>query len=122
MPHIIVEHSSDISSSSVNNFLSEIQKILVSVHEGNFALEGCKSRAISFSEYFVGTSNEKNSSFLHITIKILAGRSVEIKKSVAAKVAQFAQEFLRDQHLKTRIELSVDIVDMNKDAYTVFKF
>lgn len=117
MPHIIIEHSSDISSDATNNFLPEIQKTIALVKEGNFDLEACKARAISFDKYFVGSANHEKSSFFHITVKILEGRSLEIKKFLAQKIFDEARKFLQDKELKERADLSVDIVDMNRQAY-----
>ncbi len=118
MPHIIVEHSKDISNKKVIEILPEIQKIIESIKGGNFTLEACKARSISFDEYFVGSRNNEKSAFLHITVKILAGRTIEIKKELAEKIAKFAEEFLKLQNItKERCDLSVDIVDMEKETY-----
>ncbi len=117
MPHIIIEHSSDISSENTYNFLPEIQKTVASVKEGNFDLEACKARAHSFEKYFVGSASCEKSSFFHITVKILEGRSMEIKKFLAQKILDEARRFLQDKELKERADLSVDIVDMNRQAY-----
>lgn len=96
MPHIIIEHSVNISSDTVNKLFSEIQNIMSSIKEGNFDLEQCKARATSFDEYLVGSKNEEKSVFLHITIKILAGRSVEVRKKLAEKVMNYAKKFYED--------------------------
>lgn len=92
MPHIIIEHSENISSSAVNKIFPEIQNIMFAIKEGNFDLEQCKARAISFDKYLVGSKHEEKSAFLHITIKILAGRSVEVRKKLAEKVMDFAKK------------------------------
>lgn len=86
MPHIIIEHSANISSYKINKLFSEIQEIMAGIKEGNFDLEQCKARAHSFREYLVGSLNHEKSTFLHITIKILAGRSVEVRKKLAEHV------------------------------------
>lgn len=117
MPHIIVEHSVDILSVDVNNFLPQIQKTVASVKEGNFDLEACKARAVSFDKYFVGSSSQENSSFFHVTIKILAGRAQDVKVKLAQEIAKTAQEFLKEKNLKSRTDLSVDIVDMDRESY-----
>ncbi len=118
MPHIIIEHSIDIDLSKVNTTLLEIQKITASIKAGNFDLEACKARAISFDRYFVGSKNEKESSFFHITIKIMAGRSREIKQELAQKVAEFVQNFIGgEKNSQKRLDISVDIIDMDRDSY-----
>jgi len=86
MPHIIIEHSADISAGKINKLFPEIQEIMAGIKEGNFDLEQCKARATSFREYLVGSVNHEKSSFLHITIKIMAGRAVEVRKKLAEHV------------------------------------
>lgn len=83
MPHIIIEHSSNFSSNEVENLFVDLQKAMASIKEGNFDLEQCKARAISFDDYLVGSLNQDKSTFLHVTIKIMAGRSVEVRKKLA---------------------------------------
>lgn len=123
MPHIMIEHSNDISGKKVVQILPEIQKIIESIKGGNFLLEACKARALSFDEYYVGSKNHEKSAFLHVTIKILAGRSIEIKKELAEKIANFAAEFLKLQNItKERCDLSVDIIDMEKETYQKITF
>ena len=93
MPHIIIEHSSDISSNSVTELYSAIQNIMASITEGNFDPDQCKCRSHSFDEYFVGRLDQKHSSFLHITIKILAGRNLKARKELGEQVAESSKKF-----------------------------
>ncbi len=117
MPHIIVEHSSNISITQ--KFLQEIQTILHNHKEGNFDLEACKARSISFEEYLVGSKNQEQAGFLHISVKILEGRSVLVKQIVAKQIADFAKEYLEKNAVnnKLRTDLSVDFIDMTRDVY-----
>ena len=118
MPHIIIEHSNDLSAMAVNVFLPKIVEQMVKVKDGNFDSEACKLRALQFDKYYVGSKNENSSSFFHVTIKILAGRSAAVKKEVAQLVCDEAKTFLENQNLRSsRIDLSVDIVDMERDCY-----
>ena len=86
MPHITIEHSSNFSTSGIVKLFPEIQNIMASIKEGNFDLEQCKVRAVSFDEYLVGSLNQDESAFLHVTIKILAGRSLEARQRLAKSV------------------------------------
>ena len=54
---------------------------------------------------------------MHITIKILSGRSTEIKKLLAEKILEAGKVFLQSQKLKERIDLSVDVIDMEREIY-----
>lgn len=97
MPHIIIEHSANFSSHSVKKLFSEIQKIMAGIKEGNFDLEQCKARAVSFDEYLVGSLRQEKSAFLHITIKFLSGRSSEVRKKLAEQVMVLAQKFYEEE-------------------------
>ena len=93
MPHIIIEHSSDFSKNSIIILQKEIQNILASITEGNFSADQCKARSFVFDEYLVGKPDQETALFLHITIKILSGRVLEVRKKAAEKVANFAKDF-----------------------------
>ena len=93
MPHIIIEHSSDISKNSILDLQKEIQNILASITEGNFDIDQCKARNHAFDEYLVGKSDQDTASFLHITIKILAGRTLEARQKLAEAVMSFSKKF-----------------------------
>jgi 5-carboxymethyl-2-hydroxymuconate isomerase len=93
MPHIIIEHSSDFKDSLILDLSKAIQQVMQSITKGNFDLSQCKGRNFSFDSYLVGSCNQNNSSFIHVTIKILAGRDVEIKKELAQKTFNLLRKF-----------------------------
>ena len=118
MPHIITEYSSDINSTQIESLQSQIQKFMPTIKDGNFALEQCKARNFTFGNYLVGSINQENSSFIHVSIKILEGRSANIKKQLASGAAKITEDFIKEQKLpKSRIDISVDIIDMDKEFY-----
>jgi len=117
MPHLIIEHSANIQKKSILSLEQAIQDIMNSV-EGNFDADQCKARAISFDDYLVGRPDQTTSSFIHITLKALSGRSVEIRKNLAAKISEFTSKFFIDLNLGSkRCDISVDIVEMERDTY-----
>ena len=120
MPHLIIENSANISKSSIINLQKNIQNIM-SVVEGNFDPDQCKARALSFDDYLVGLTDQTTSSFIHITLKVLTGRTVQIRKNLAEKILEFSREFLFDlKLLGKRHEISVDIVEMERETYQKF--
>ena len=117
MPHLIIEHSANISKNSIKSLEQAIQDIMNSV-EGNFDADQCKARAVSFDDYLVGRPDQSTSSFIHITLKALSGRSVEVKKNLAVKIAKFTNKFFIDLNLGSkRCDISVDIVEMDRETY-----
>ena len=103
MPHITIEHSKCIDEK---------------IEGGNFKVAGCKARSISFDKYYVAGKNQQTTSFCHVTIKILEGRSDEIKAELAQTTAEFTKKALENRdNLKEQNDLSVDIVDLDKKTY-----
>lgn len=116
MPHIIIEHSKDISK--IEELFLEIPKILENHKEGNFSIPACNARSISFDKFMIGEKNQEKTSFIHISLKILAGRSVEIRKAVAKEIVEYAKNFVAKQNLKKeQINVTVDVIDMEKEPY-----
>ena len=117
MPHLIVEHSADIKKNSIQKLEQEIQNIMNGV-EGNFDADQCKCRSFSFDEYFVGRPDQSSSSFIHITLKVLSGRSLEVRANLSAKISEFTNKFFTDLNIQTkRCDISVDIVEMERATY-----
>ena len=118
MPHVIIEHSSDFSKKSIKAIQVEIQNIMKSITEGNFDPDQCKCRAISFDEYLVGHPNQDSASFIHVSIKILSGRTIEARKKLSNQSLQFIEQLTKDLKLtNSRCDLSVDIIEMDKETY-----
>ncbi len=118
MPHITIEHSKCIDEKIIDQLLQEIPNQMEAIEGGNFSVAGCKTRALSFDKYYVAGKNQETTSFCHITIKILEGRSDEIKVELAQKIGGLAKKSLENrQNIKEKNDLSVDIVDMDKNTY-----
>jgi 5-carboxymethyl-2-hydroxymuconate isomerase len=118
MPHVIIEHSKNFPKKSIQEIQSEIQKIMSSITEGKFNPDQCKCRSISYDEYLVGFANHSNASFVHISIKILSGRSAEVRKKLATKTSEFVQKVFKELGLKTdRCDISVDLMEMDRETY-----
>ena len=94
MPHIIIEHSKNILEIELIEIGREIQKIMSNISEGNFDPDQCKIRCIAYQNYIVGL--EKNhENFIHISIKILSGRDVVIRKKLALETSEYAKNFYK---------------------------
>ncbi|MBP7710329.1 MAG: hypothetical protein KA100_04590 [Rickettsiales bacterium] len=57
MPHLIIEHSADIKKTSVKNLEQELQNVMNALI-GDFKADECKTRSLSFDEYFVGRPDQ----------------------------------------------------------------
>ena len=115
MPHIIIEHSKRISKNHALKFGSKIRDLMGELKEGNFDPEQCKIRQFSFDQYYVGSKDETEADFMHISIKILSGRSLDVRKTLSYQVMAALNTFVVTHSL--RLDLSVDIIEMDANTY-----
>ena len=117
MPHIIIETSKNILAKEALKIGQEIQQIMAKIVEGNFDPDQCKIRVINYENYIVGLEkNDEN--FIHISIKILAGRAVEVRQKLALQSFEFVNNFYKNLKLsQKRCDISIDIIEMNRETY-----
>lgn len=116
MPHIIVEHSiNDISHQQTNDLLLAINQT-ISATEGNFDIGACKARAINYNN-FVVADGKTNHNFMHISVMILEGRDIKIRKTLAENLIKMVGKFLQNNNLSQKVDLSVDISELIKEIY-----
>jgi len=116
MPHIIIEHSPNFDENKILTIGKNIQKIMGDMPFANFDIDQCKIRGISFQNYQVGSS--KIADFIHVSIKILAGRSLEIRQDLSQQVFDWVLKYFQDNMDRdNRFDLSVDIIEMNREVY-----
>ena len=117
MPHIIIENSKNILASESLKIGQEIQQIMKKIVEGNFDPDQCKIRVINYENYIVGLE-ENDENFIHISIKILAGRAVEVRQKLALQSFEFVNNFYKNLKLsQKRCDISIDIIEMNRETY-----
>ncbi len=117
MPHIIIETSKNILASESLKIGQEIQQIMEKIVEGNFDPDQCKIRVINYENYIVGLE-ENDENFIHISIKILAGRAVEVRQKLASQSFEFVNNFYKNLKLsQKRCDISIDIIEMNRETY-----
>ncbi len=117
MPHIIIEHSEDFSVASIQSLGKEIQHSMAQT--GHFDSDQFKIRNLAFETYFVGKHSASSSSFIHVTVKILAGRSLEIRQEAAKKALELVKVKAENlgNDLSQLTDISVDIVEMDRETY-----
>ena len=106
MPHCIIEHSSSI----------EGNKLVSLVHCGALESElfdpqgsDIKVRAVAYSNYQTGSVDIN---FIHVTLKILSGRSSEQK----SKLSQLVLQKINSLFMKN-CSISVEVEDIDRETY-----
>jgi 5-carboxymethyl-2-hydroxymuconate isomerase len=108
MPHFVIEYSADIERSI------DMDALMRTVFEAAVAAQvmqpqDIKIRAIPYSHFYLA---DGGASFVHTTVHLLAGRSAEQKKRLSSLLRAGLAPLLTDVH-----SISIDIVDMDPDAY-----
>ncbi len=110
MPAIIVEYTEGISV-DIPKLLSELhynlaEKDTVNVHE-------IKTRAIPVLYTIVGDGNEPDQ-LIHIALKLLPGRSDDLRKTMAQGLFDIATKIVRND----RITITVETIELHAPSYT----
>ena len=109
MPHIIFECSDAIKSKlSFEQLFIELHKMLS--HLLPTQISSCKSRVVPYSQYLVG--NDEANLFVHLTIKILPGRTTEVKNKTSEKVLELLEQVINDLHM-INVSISVEVLDLS---------
>ena len=116
MPHTIIEHSFSIAKPQIYSLLLKVNQNIAQ-NEGNFDISQCKARAVCYDN-FVVADGSGSQDFMHITIKIMQGRSLEIRKNLAENLVKIVSDFFWENNLsKNPIALSLDIVEIEREIY-----
>ncbi|AZN37146.1 5-carboxymethyl-2-hydroxymuconate Delta-isomerase [Iodobacter ciconiae] len=111
MPHINIEYSNNLSTFDANLALQQLNNALI--ESGHFAEGDIQSRAMGFDHFQIGNVAEGRA-FIHIQLRILSGRSAEVKKSLSEALLQ-ALKIDNPQQLK--ILIRSEIIDIDRPSY-----
>ena len=118
MPHLIVEYSANLGEFPEAQTLAELNDVLIA--SGQIAVEhDLKSRCVRTSSYAIGASAQHAElrGFVHAELRLLSGRTPEIKRELSDRIAAVLRK--RTPHPPGMlVQLSVDMVDMDRAAYT----
>ncbi len=116
MPHIIIEHSQYFDENKILIIGKNIQKIMGDMPFANIDPDQCKIRGISYQNYQVGLA--KNADFIHVSIKILTGRSNEVRKDLSGQVFDWLTKYYQENLTRHyRCDISVDVIEMDRETY-----
>jgi 5-carboxymethyl-2-hydroxymuconate isomerase len=110
MPHITVEYCETLSA-------VDIPKLVAALHEDlstreTINLHGIKSRAVPVKYVIVGDQTDYDK-MIHITLKLLPGRSDDLRKEMAQGLAAAARQHASD----TRIAITCEVVELDAASY-----
>lgn len=115
MPHVILEYTSNIDREiDTESILGRLFELLVSIT--GVAIDNCKGRVIERGKYRVGTGGEPKA-FVHCCIRVLAGRSKELKGELGKAALTILKEYFLLTASALDLQITVEIQDIAWDAY-----
>jgi 5-carboxymethyl-2-hydroxymuconate isomerase len=117
MPQLILEYSSNvIEKNNLFNLLKKFNETLTQLLTTE--LLSCKSRAVEQVVYCIGDGNINNA-FVHITLKVMPGRTFDKLKNVGEVMMDILKEYFHESSQKLNLQLSLEIDELKK---TYFKY
>lgn len=114
MPHLALEYSANLADAlDIPTVLAGINAELAA--SGHFAEPDIKSRAIRHDVYAIGLHNDGRG-FVHVRLAILSGRTPDVKKELSAAILAALQAGIPSVD-GVAIQLSVEIVDLDRECY-----
>lgn len=114
MPHMYVEYSSNLQGVNEGALMNALNQAVC--HHPTVTDEAdVKTRIASQSNYRIGL-NSASRAFAHVELRLMAGRTAEVKKELSDRIAAVLKTQIPAQPTLD-VQLSVDIVDMDKPSY-----
>ena len=114
MPHLIYEITDNLDApeTDIPSLLKKSNQVLID-QAGVFPIGGIRSRVIWLKDYCVadGTADD---AFVHLTLKIGAGRSDEAKKKTGDDLFKMISEHFAAIYQKRTLALSMEIVEFSE--------
>ena len=116
MPHIVVEYTPNLGELPFDAMLAAVTRNLAASPEVGDEAD-LKARVLRADHYRVGTE-DSGRGFIHVQLRVLAGRTPEAKHDLSQRVAQGMREHMPEFPAGLTAYLSVEVVDMDRASYT----
>lgn len=119
MPHIIVEYTPNLTDLPFDRMLTEVTRLLSESPEVGDEAD-LKARVIRPECFRVGLAGSQRG-FIHVTVRIMAGRTEQGKQDFSRRVADGMLAHMPKFPEGMSVHLSVEVVDMEPTSYRKFK-
>jgi len=119
MPHIIVEYTPNLPDLPFDAMLAAVTRRLAESPEVEDEAD-LKARVVRADWFRVGLADSRRG-FIHVTVRILAGRSEQAKQDFSQRVADGMLEHMPAFATGMTVHLSVEVVDMDRGSYRKVK-
>jgi 5-carboxymethyl-2-hydroxymuconate isomerase len=115
MPHLVLEYSNDLVEPI------DHPALLAALHAaldrlGIFKPEDIKSRVVAHERYRIG-AGEPGQLFFHLTVSIMKGRDLAIRKQIGAELLEVLRRGVGQNWEARRSDLTVEVREMERESY-----
>ena len=111
MPHFIAEYSANIKDDiDFPEFFGKVNQFLGNT--GVFPLGGIRSRAIRMDDYVIADA-QHDYAFIHMTLKVGAGRDLETRKGVAESLFKLIEAHFQPLKDKRLLAISFEMIELD---------
>lgn len=114
MPHMYVEYTNNLQGLNEAQLMAALTNTVCD-HPTVADEADVKTRIAALSSYQIGRNNAGRA-FAHVELRLMAGRSAEVKKELSDRIAAVLKAQIPAQ-ASLDVQLSVDIADMDKPCY-----
>lgn len=115
MPHIIVEYTDNLKTDGhIPELLQKINNVLID-RSHIFPIGGIRSRAIELHDYRIADGTWDDA-FVHVTLKIGAGRKEAEKKEVCEVLFDTIKAHFADLFTQRYLALSMELIEFNQEG------
>ncbi|MGM9922768.1 MAG: 5-carboxymethyl-2-hydroxymuconate Delta-isomerase [Bacillus sp. (in: firmicutes)] len=115
MPHVIVEYTDNLKADAkIPVLLKKINEALAA--RGNvFPVGGIRSRAVELHDYCIA-DGESDDAFVHVTLKIGAGRAETVKKAICDELFRLMKDHFAAIFAERYLALSMELVEFSESG------
>ena len=114
MPHMYVEYSNNLQGINDGALMEALNQAVCS-HPTVADEADVKTRIAKLNDYRIGL-NTASRAFVHVELRLMAGLTPEVKKELSDRIAAVLKAQIPAQS-GLDVQLSADIVDMDKPCY-----
>ena len=113
MPHLTIEYTDNLANQlQVKELLKKSGQVLSSFQDV-YPIGGIRVRAIQLTDYWIADGTEDDA-FVHMTLKIGAGRTDKEKKDTCDKLFQMLEDHLQDLYQSRYLALSLELYEFSE--------
>lgn len=113
MPHLTLEYTDNIRDPRIPELLRKLNGVLLA-RPDIFPVGGIRARAYRLTEYAVADSTETQDAFVHVVLKIGAGRSDEVKQATGDDLFAVLKTHFADEFAARPLALSQEIQEFSE--------